>query len=85
MNWTSKVVGFLAAAGAIFTLVFRTKLAEERADRAEETADRSQAITDNYQHINNARAELREQHAKEDAADAEALKAGRRNHLDNTY
>lgn len=85
MNITEKILGFLAALGAIFTLVFRARAAEERAEHAEQIADRSQAITRNYEQINTARAELREQHAKEDAAHAEALKAGRRDHFSDPY
>lgn len=84
-SMTEKILGFLAVLGAIFALVFRARAAEERAEKAEQTADRSQAITRNYERINTARARLREQHAKEDAAYAEAQKAGRRDHFTGRY
>lgn len=85
MSWTSKIAGFLAAAGAIFTLVFRTKLAEEQADRAEENADRSKAILKSSAKLTKDQLKLNETHKEEAEHDAKTIASGRRDHFSDRY
>jgi len=89
-NLVSKIIGWLAALGAMAAMFYKGKAATEKAkreaekaEREEERADRAEHTADTYQRINTQRAELEQQHQQEQLNDESTI--NERDHFNNDF
>jgi len=89
-NWASRLIGWLAALGAMAAMFYKSKAATEKAKREaekaeyeEERADRAEHTADTYQRINTQRAELEQQHQQEQLNDETSIDG--RDHFNNRF
>jgi Flp pilus assembly protein TadB len=82
-NLVSRILGWLAALGAMAAMFYKGKAATEKAKRAAENAERERVSAATYQRINTQRAELEQQHQQEQLNDETSIDG--RDHFNNDF